>query len=387
MKTYLEIFHFQNRSISLTLHEGKLVFRIDYGGESQLEINTTNRYNTGKWVSVEAAREFTPKRNTENGSLKVNNEEPQTGAPTKPITSALLPDVSKAPYYIGGVPPGFKSGTTKAPGADYSFLGCLRDIQINGEIYDPLESQEYFGIEPSCKDTITKAGFDGNGYIELPSHTLRKRANFGFVFRTLQPDCILMLSAYPPQTIADYDSKDLRGNFSVALINGHIQVWVDAGKGRVELDSNITLNDGEFHVVNVNKIGRKFELRIDDNLQATKNLVSTPALVNSPEEGGLFIGGIPEFPEFDSLAPIFVGLKGAIKDVVFNNKTITFDQVLTFKNVHLGGSGPGMGGYMPMKTEPIGTKFKEATEGCRRVSSQNNLYILTLTMLHKHNSC
>ena len=132
------------------------MFRIDYGGESQLEINTTQRYNTGKWVNVEAAREFTPKRNTENGSLKVENEGPQTGAPTKPINANLLPDLSSALYYLGGVPPGFKAGTTKAPGADHGFLGCMKDMVINGDTYDPLESRVFFGIEATCRATITK---------------------------------------------------------------------------------------------------------------------------------------------------------------------------------------------------------------------------------------
>lgn len=140
----------------MTLHEGRIVFRIDYGGESKLEINTTNKFNTGKWVNVEAARQFTPKRNTENGSLKVNNEEPKTGSPTTPITAHLLPDLSDANYYLGGVPPGFKSGTTKAPGADHAYLGCMRDIQIYGESYDPLDSSSYFGVEPSCQDSISK---------------------------------------------------------------------------------------------------------------------------------------------------------------------------------------------------------------------------------------
>lgn len=132
------------------------MFRIDYGGESKLEINTTKRYNNGKWVHVEAAREFTLKRNTENGSLKVRNEESKDGSPTTPITAGNLPDLSKTLYYLGGVPPGFKSGTTKAPGADHAYLGCMKDVQINGETYDPLESSLYFGVEATCKETITK---------------------------------------------------------------------------------------------------------------------------------------------------------------------------------------------------------------------------------------
>lgn len=91
------------------------MFRIDYGVDTTLEINTTKRYNTGSWISVEAAREFTSK-GTENGNLKVNNEEPRTGSPTTPIIGSLLPDLSSAVYYLGGVPPGrlIKIGSPKS---------------------------------------------------------------------------------------------------------------------------------------------------------------------------------------------------------------------------------------------------------------------------------
>jgi len=37
-------------------------------------------------------------------------------------------------------------------------------------------------------------GFYGNGYLEVVSHTLKKRASFGFMFATLQQDVLLMLS-------------------------------------------------------------------------------------------------------------------------------------------------------------------------------------------------
>lgn len=368
--------HPQNRSISLTLHQGKLVFRIDYGNEILLEISTKNRYNNGNWVNVEAARYFSKKGNTENGNLKVENEDQQNGSPTKPITANLLPEVSKSEYFLGGVPPGFKSRTTKAPGADKPFFGCFRDVQINQEIFDPLESQKYYGVEASCKNTITSAGFFGNGYMELPSYSLKKRANFGFVFRTTQSECLLLLSAYPPQTLADYDEKDVRGNFSVSIVDGKVHLWANAGKGRVELMSNSTVNDGEYHTLLVNKFGRKFELRIDDRIESVESLVATPALVNSPEEvGGLFLGGAPEFPEFDSLTATVSGLSGSIKDLIFNNATVSFDNIINFKNVHMGSEGPSMGHAASPFTQPaeaLSQKFKEAVEGCNTVSSNSN---------------
>lgn len=86
------------------------MFRIDYGDESKLEINTTKKYNTGQWIKIEAAREFSTRRSTENGMLRVNNDRAISGAPTLPVKSHMLPDLSKAVYYLGGVPPGKHSG-------------------------------------------------------------------------------------------------------------------------------------------------------------------------------------------------------------------------------------------------------------------------------------
>lgn len=118
----------------MTLHGGRIVYRIDYGNDIRLEINTTEKYNTGQWISIEVAREFTSKQSTENGSLKVNNEEPSTGSPTTPITSSLLPDFSRSSFYLGGVSPGYQHVNSKAPDTESPFLGCMKDIQINGEM-------------------------------------------------------------------------------------------------------------------------------------------------------------------------------------------------------------------------------------------------------------
>ncbi|XP_023158823.1 laminin subunit alpha-1 isoform X2 [Ceratitis capitata] len=370
---FLAVDDAKNRSVSVTLSRGRIMFRIDYGDEAKLEINTTHKYNTGKWVKIEAARQFVPKRGTENGILRVDNEPAITGSPTVPIKSHMLPDLSKPVYYLGGVPPGFKSGTSKAPGADNPFLGCMKDVQVNHETYDPLESSTHFGVEPSCKDIITKAGFTGQGYIELPSHSLRKRANTGFVFRTLQPDCLLLLSAYPPEVAEDYDEKDIKGNYSVSLIDGHLQVWVNSGRGLLKMSSNNTLNDGEFHVVNLIKTSRKFELMLDDELQDTKSLTGTPTLVSMPRDaGGLYIGGAPPYEEYTPLAPTFIKLEGAIRDVVFNNHTINLNQAVAFSNVQVGRNGPPMGTVngvfdVLLKTEPmIAKSFTASPERCLR---------------------
>lgn len=220
-----------------------------------------------------------------------------------------------------------------------------------------------------------RAGFTGQGYIELPSQSLRKRANTGFVFRTLQPDCILLLSAYPPEVNEDYDAKDIKGNYSISLIDGHLQVWINSGRSFIQMHSNVSLNDGEFHVVNLLKNGRKFELMVDDELQVSKNLMNSPTLVSMPRDaGGLYIGGSPPYEEYTPLAPTFIKLEGAVRDVVFNNRTLNFNQALSFVNVQIGRNGPAMGSVnglsdILLKTEPmIGKSFTAAPEGCKRVS-------------------
>jgi len=99
------------------------------------------------------------------------------------------------------------------------------------------------------------------------------------VFRTLQPDCLLLLAAYPPEILADYDAKDIKGNFSISLVDGQLHVWVNSGRSFVKMSSNSSqMNDGEFHVVNLIKTGRKLELMVDDELQETRNLNGNPTV-------------------------------------------------------------------------------------------------------------
>lgn len=352
----------------MTLYQGRIVFRVDYEEDTWLELNTTKRYNTGDWITVDIARHFQHPYK-EDGSLvvigaSVSRSESETkyetfGAPNRPIDFTKLPNFQNTTYFIGGVPPGFNLSTVKARGVDNPFLGCMKDVQIAGEAREILETTNHYGVATTCSQTITKAGFYGNGYIELPAHSLKKRANFAFVFRTLKPDALLMLGGHPPHLSEDV----ILGNFSVNLIKGKIKVRINAGNGPIELTSNLTLNDGEFHVVSVSKIGRRFELQINDELQSNSSFATKPYLVNLPDDnkGGLYVGGAPAVDEFSAITSL-EPFEGAIKDLVFNNRSISFDKFISFTNVHLGRDGPKMRndvGNM-MKTEP----FKS---GCNRV--------------------
>lgn len=336
-----------------------------------MELNTTERYNTGDWITVDIARHF--QDDYEYGSLvvvgtpvsriPVTDKKELFGSPNRPITFAKLPFFQTTNYYIGGVPPGFNLSTIKARGVDNPFLGCMKDVQIAGEAREILETTNHYGVSSVCSQTITKSGFYGNGYIELPAHSMKKRANFAFVFRTLKPDALLILGANPSHMSEDTrNPSELPGNFSINLVKGKIKVKVNAGQGPIELTSNMTLNDGEFHVVSLSKVGRRFELEINDELQMINTFTVKPFLVNLPDNrGGLYVGGAPDLEELKALTSL-ESFEGSIKDLVFNNQSISYDNFISFTNVHLGRDGPKMRsdhGNM-MKTEP----FKS---GCNRV--------------------
>lgn len=309
-----------------------------------------------------AARSF--EGSTENGQLEVN-EEIKNVSPTTPVTAKLLPNLLNETFYLGGVPPGFKSGTTKAPGADNAFLGCIRDVQINDAAVDPMGSAQFFGVESKCREIITRAGFFGNGFIELPSHSIRKKGNFAFTFRTKQTHTILLVSTFPPNFS---NLKELKGFYGVFLLNGNLHIIIDPGNGKMEIISVKKYNDGEYHVVNVLKIGRKIELRIDDEIESVKNLPTPPYIINMPEEeGGLYLGGIPSINDSNFLLPTDIHLNGAISDLVINNKMVTFYEARNFSNCQMGRSGPKMGSFNG-HNGPISESFKQIGEGCQRVS-------------------
>lgn len=59
----------QDKFVSVTLSEGRVVFRVGYGGDISLEISSNSRYNTGNWTRLEATRYFDRKKKVEKGKV------------------------------------------------------------------------------------------------------------------------------------------------------------------------------------------------------------------------------------------------------------------------------------------------------------------------------
>lgn len=99
------------------------------------------------------------------GLLKVGTES-RDGAPSPPPSGPeALPDLSGGEYYVGGTPPGFSlpsilgdwgimGGVLEGKGSHARpFRGCLSDLQVVQEGYNPLRGQ-FYGIEASCPNKV-----------------------------------------------------------------------------------------------------------------------------------------------------------------------------------------------------------------------------------------
>ncbi|CAG2061905.1 unnamed protein product, partial [Timema podura] len=337
--------------VSLTLSEGRVMFNIGYGGDLYLEILTPEKHNHGNWTIVEASRYFDRKSKKEkckygwtssnyfdcfDSVLKVEGES-QDGEPNKQPSLSAIPDLSSAFYFVGGVPPGFSSGPNKLQVLN-SYLGCLADIQVNQEGYNPLHGQ-FYGVEAACTFEPEVVSFQGDGYLHLASHTLKKRAAFGLSFRTLQQNTLLFLSTFEgirpslPQDVTE-------GYYSVSLSEGTLRVWANAGRGDTFLNSTNAYNDGQFHALVVTKNGRKLQLRVDDRLEGTTTLPEGATALKAPGDiGGLYLGGLPPGLNAVNMVASVVPLFGTIKDVIFNEKILQFNNPVSFDHADIGRLG------------------------------------------------
>lgn len=83
------------------------------------------------------------------GVLKVGGETKEgLPEPTIPRQSDI-PDLTTPHYFFGGVPPGFKAGFT----LPQSFLGCMSDLQVLQEVYNPMKGA-FWGVQKACSDKV-----------------------------------------------------------------------------------------------------------------------------------------------------------------------------------------------------------------------------------------
>ncbi|XP_034944517.1 laminin subunit alpha-1-like isoform X2 [Chelonus insularis] len=371
---FLAINQDNNQYVMIFLREGRVILHIGYGGNISMEMSSTYKYNNGNWTKVDAFRQYQLRKNIEKCSLTVGGDnDKRIGAPTPQPKKEDIPDLGQAKYYIGGVPPSFRTTKVLLP-SQVSFLGCMSNINIQ-EGYDPM-AELFYGVEPTCGNKPMRlVGFYGDGYLEYRSFPLKKiHSLINFSFRTMQKEAALLLSTFQGQEdrLNNIHNGDEETNknmyYSVAIVEGQVQIRLNSGKGELILQSNNTYNDGKYHVVTIVKKRKEIELRVDDAYQASGKLPSGAA-VRAPDLGGLFFGGLPALINNTKMIGSVVPLYGAIKDAIFNDEILRFDEAITFDHASIGRAGPIMGkdppSYIPSASLSRGLSTQP--EGCQKV--------------------
>ncbi|XP_023215489.1 laminin subunit alpha-1-like [Centruroides sculpturatus] len=309
--------------VSLELQEGHVVYQFDLGNTSRLVLKTQKKYNNGNWSKLTAGRDMLQ------GQLSVDDELQEGKLPERgPISLEL----SKSLLYFGGVTPGF--GNNKWSRVTFqNYLGCMKDLQIDTTILNLL-NYKYYGVESGCKDTDTKiVSFKGTGYIEVISHPLTEEGNFGFTFQSTQTTSLLMISTFEGFSTS-MDKK--MHYYAVMLLNGKLEARFNANAGEVRITSEQKFNDGIYHSLKVVKRNRKIIMIVDDKEIGNIRMPKGSKTIEAPDEGGLFFGGVPEEVFIGNRTATREPFKGVIKDAIFNDRLIQFNNPIRFKGVGIG---------------------------------------------------
>ncbi|XP_029679159.1 laminin subunit alpha-1-like [Formica exsecta] len=364
-----------NQHIMIFLREGRVILHVGYGGNVSMEMSSTYKYNTGNWTKVDAFRQYQVRKNIEKCSLSIGGDnDKRIGAPTPQPKKEDIPDLAQAKYYIGGLPPSFRADKLMLP-SQVSFLGCMANIVVQ-EGYDPM-AEQYYGVEPSCSNKPLRiVGFYGDGYLEHSAFALRKiHSVLSFSFRTMQEAAMLLLSTFEGHEDRLSDNLNTKEEakrdsyYSVCILNGQVQVRVNAGKGELVLQSNNTFNDGRYHSITVIKKRKEIELRIDDAYQTAGRLPTSIAIKAPDSNGGLFFGGLPALINNTKMVATNTPLYGAIKDAIFNDEIVRFDDAVNFDHALIGRPGPSMGKDTPSyaPSASLSRGMSTQPEGCQKV--------------------
>ncbi|KAG0419196.1 hypothetical protein HPB47_004290, partial [Ixodes persulcatus] len=232
--------HVTGDFMSLGLRGGYVVFQFKLGSNAPMELRSKRKYNTGNWTRLSAHR------NKLEGVLYVEDEQVQGELPRRTASELQLKD---SKLYFGAVPPDFDGSRFSTVGFQ-SFIGCMKDLQVETTPLDLLKYEAY-GVDPGCSDRAMKlVSFKGTGYLELKGKTLAAEGNYGFTFKSTQTEGLLMISTFSSVQGADAKRDHY---YSVALKDGHLELRLNGGSGEVALRSEQRYNDNKFHTLTVLK--------------------------------------------------------------------------------------------------------------------------------------
>ncbi|KAK6179097.1 hypothetical protein SNE40_011531 [Patella caerulea] len=261
--------------ISLSMLNGVVVYTFNCGSGSAV-IRSAKKYNDGQWHQVLFERRM------KRGTLTIDGQEVISGE-SKGGTRSI--NVNKSPFYVGGIPDDKrKLSLRNLKEASTSFIGCIRNIQLNKEDFGPPTQQ--FNTSP-CSDTMESGTFfPENSYVQLYD-------NF-----KVGLDKEITLDIKPRVTSGVIVAVHNKGGdfFTIELVEGKVVLSTDNGAGIISTEfvppAANSLCDGNWHSIKAIKAKNVATLEVDGIAMppAIGKAGTSEANTNDP----FYIGGLPE---------------------------------------------------------------------------------------------
>ncbi|KAK8738877.1 hypothetical protein OTU49_003716 [Cherax quadricarinatus] len=329
---FLAVNEVKNQFFSIALDNGHVVFTVQFDPQTRLVMKSSKQLNNNEnMVQIQATVQNKAIAGARMGRLVVGDQN-QLGT----VKGGPDLDLSYVPYYFGGVDPEFNKERWSSELILRSLLGCMAGLSVLEEGKNPLTDGQYYGVEQSCPEKpLNDVGFLGQGFIELQSHVLKRESNFGFTFQTMEADALLMLSTFIGQPLQPGEEHP-PDYYSVSLVEGHLDIRLNGGTSSHRIMSSAKYNDGYLHSFFVIKENRKVTLKVDDREVNGTRLDRGSQVVSGPDTGGLYFGGVPEGIDAVTMVGSSRALKGCIRDVIVNNRVVSFSRPVKFKDVYIG---------------------------------------------------
>ncbi|XP_063877309.1 laminin subunit alpha-1-like isoform X1 [Scylla paramamosain] len=348
---FLAVNDVKNQYFSVALENGHVVFTVQFDAQTRLMMTSSRRHSNRDMIQVQATVSNGAIDGARMGRLVVGDED-QLGT----VKGGPDLDLSRVSYYFGGVDPEFDRKKWGSALVLRSLLGCMSGLSVMDKGRNPLTDGQNYGIQSSCVDKpLYDVGFLGQGFVELPSHILKRDSSFGFTFQTMESDALLMVSTFIGQdneTEADGPSTTTTTTttptplppggehppdfYSVSLVEGHLDIRINGGGQSHRMMSPAKYNDGHLHAFFVIKERQRVTLKVDDAEVKTARLDRSSQVVVGPDTGGLYFGGVPENLDVVSMVGTSRPLKGCVRDIIVNNKVVSFLNPVRFKEVFIG---------------------------------------------------
>ncbi|KAF2361238.1 Laminin G domain [Trinorchestia longiramus] len=327
----------KDQLISITVEEGHVVLRVHFDDRTRLVMKSSKRLNNiADMTTITATIPIAAMDGKRMAQLAVGGQ-----SQLATVSGGADLDLDDEPFYFGGVDPQFNKKRWGDEVVLRSMLGCMSSLSVRGNGHNPFTDGQFYGIDNACSEKpLDEVGFvGGEGFIELASQELRRDSSFGFTFQTMEANALLLLSTFVGQPLPEGVREHPPDFYSVSLVEGHLDLRLYAGNNQHRLLSRETFNDGRPHSFFVLRENRKVTLLVNDQAVNTTRLDRRGVIVQGPRQGGLYFGGV--LPGLDIVAMVgsTAPFKGCIRDVIVNNKVVSFTRPKRFQGVYIGRCG------------------------------------------------